>query len=123
MSKSLGTNVASDAILLAQTGRQPLLYPGRLNAGPPRTSKPDPGKRSRPFWDDITPHLYAPSHLQKRTLTGPVKVRNEWVVSGQYKKSLTDEFIRHLELTAKADRLRAVKTQRDRTITRESRLP
>jgi len=54
--------------------------PGRLNAGPPRTSKPDPGKRSRPFWDDITPHLYAPSDLQKRTLTGPVKVRNEWVM-------------------------------------------
>ncbi len=29
-------------------------------------------------------------------------------LSGQYKKTLTDEFFRHLELTAKADRLRAV---------------
>lgn len=54
------------------------MCPGRLNVGPPRTSKPDPGKGSRPFWDDTTPHLNAPSASQNRTLTGPVKVRNEW---------------------------------------------
>ena len=53
---------------------------GRLNAGPPRTSNPDPGERSRPFRNDNTPHLDAPSDCQKRALTGPVKVRDEWVV-------------------------------------------